>query len=123
MLETDLLPWLEGVADLGDDVLEVGPGPGLKTDLLRARAAKVTAIELDDQLASALAERLAGTNVDVVHGDATRSGLPPDRFSAATCFSMLHHMPVPDLQDQLFAELRRVLRPGGAFVGVDARDL
>ena len=38
MLETDLLPWLVGVADLGDDVLEVGPGPGLTTDLLRARA-------------------------------------------------------------------------------------
>lgn len=27
MLETDLLPWIERVADLGDDVLEIGPGP------------------------------------------------------------------------------------------------
>ena len=44
MLETDLLPWLEGVADLGDDVLEVGPGPGLTTDLLRQRTAKLTAV-------------------------------------------------------------------------------
>jgi len=35
MLETDLLPWLGRVADLGDDVLEVGPGPGLTTDKLR----------------------------------------------------------------------------------------
>ena len=29
MLERDLLPWLERSGDLGDDVLEVGPGPCL----------------------------------------------------------------------------------------------
>jgi SAM-dependent methyltransferase len=123
MLETDLLPWLDGVADLGDDVLEVGPGPGLTTDLLRARAARVTAVEVDDALAGALAQRLAGTNVEVICGDGTRTGLRADRFSAATSFSMLHHMPTPELQDRLFAELHRVLRPGGAFVGTDSRDL
>jgi SAM-dependent methyltransferase len=35
MLERDLLPWVASVTDLGDDVLEVGPGPGLTTELLR----------------------------------------------------------------------------------------
>jgi len=34
MLERDLLPWVASVTDLGDDVLEVGPGPGLTTELL-----------------------------------------------------------------------------------------
>ena len=34
MLQTELLPWLAQVADLGDYVLEVGPGPGLTTDIL-----------------------------------------------------------------------------------------
>ena len=29
MLETDLLPWILEAGDLGDDVLEIGPGPGL----------------------------------------------------------------------------------------------
>jgi SAM-dependent methyltransferase len=123
MLETDLLPWLDAVADLGDDVLEIGPGPGLTTDLLRARAARVTAVEVDDALAGALARRLAGSNVEVIHGDGTETGLAPDRFSAATSFSMLHHMPTPGLQDRLFAEVHRVLRPGGAFIGTDSRDL
>jgi len=122
MLETDVLPWLTSVADLGDDVLEVGPGPGLTTDLLRQRTARVTAVEVDADLAAALAARLSGTNVEVVHADATDSGLASDRFSAATCFSALHHMPSPDVQDRLFAEMHRVLRPGGAFVGVDAVD-
>src|SRR5215472_8776425 len=61
MLESDLLPWVCQVADLGDDVLEIGPGPGLTTDLLRERAAKVTAVKLDDALAAGLAARLAGS--------------------------------------------------------------
>jgi SAM-dependent methyltransferase len=123
MLETDLLPWIERVADLGDDVLEVGPGPGLTTDLLRARAGHVTAVELDPDLAAALAARLAGTNVDVVHGDGRDSGLPADRFSAATCFGMLHHVPSAEDQDRVLAEIRRVLRPGAALFATDSRDL
>jgi SAM-dependent methyltransferase len=80
-------------------------------------------VELDPALASALAERLAGTNVDVVHADATASGLPSDRFSAAASFSMLHHIPDPGTQDRLFAELHRLLRPGGLLVAVDSRDI
>jgi len=122
MLETELLPWLLGAADLGDDVLEVGPGPGLTTDLLRQRVSKVTAMELDPDLAAALAARLADTNVVVLHGDATASGLDANRFSAATCFSMLHHVPAPEIQDQVFVELYRVLRPGGTLVAVDSVD-
>lgn len=51
MLRSDLLPWLTHEADLGDDVLEIGPGPGRTTDLLRERAAHVTALELDERLA------------------------------------------------------------------------
>jgi SAM-dependent methyltransferase len=122
MLEEDLLPWVLAVGDIGDDVVEVGPGPGLTTDLLRQGVAKVTAVELDDDLAAALAGRLAGTNVDVVHADATESGLPSDRFSAAACFSMLHHIPSAETQDRLFAELNRVLRPGAILVACDSRD-
>jgi SAM-dependent methyltransferase len=123
MLEADLLPWVVSVGNLGDDVLEIGPGPGLTTDLLRQRTAHVTAVEVDPGLAGQLTDRLAGTNVTVIEGDATETELPSDRFSAATCFSVLHHMPTPRDQDRLFAEVRRLLRPGGVFVGVDSRDL
>jgi hypothetical protein len=36
-VESELLPWALDGQDLGDDVLEVGPGPGLTTDVLRRR--------------------------------------------------------------------------------------
>jgi SAM-dependent methyltransferase len=121
-LDAEVLPWLVEL-DLGDDVIEVGPGPGLTTDLLRQSAPRVTAVELDDDLYSKLADRMKDTNVDVVHGDATDTGLPADRFSAAACFAMLHHVPSAELQDRVFAEMHRVLRPGAIFVGTDAVDL
>ena len=121
-LETDLLPWIERVAELGDDVIEVGPGPGLTTDIIRQRTARVTAVDIDDDLASALRERMTGTNVDVVHGDARCLDLPSDRFSAATCFNMLHHVPTVEEQDRVLTEILRVLRPGAALFASDARD-
>jgi hypothetical protein len=44
------LPYATSGARLGDDVLEIGPGPGVTTDLLRHWADKVTAVELDAEL-------------------------------------------------------------------------
>jgi SAM-dependent methyltransferase len=121
-LVTDLLPWLESTIQLGDDVLEIGPGPGLTTDLLRQRVATVTTVEIDAELATDLKARLAGTNVEVIWGDGTELPLPDDRFSATTCFAMLHHLPSVAAQDRLFGELHRVLRPGGSFVATDSLD-
>src|SRR5437763_16823616 len=69
MLKTELLPWVEQVGDLGEDVLEIGPGPGRRTDLLRERAKRVTSIAMDGNLAGALRARLAGTYRWVVTGD------------------------------------------------------
>ena len=60
--------------------------------------------------------------MQVVQADATRLPLESGRFSAATSFAMLHHVPSRELQDRLLAELCRVLRPGGLLVGSDAVD-
>lgn len=122
MLEHDLLPWVASVGDLGDDVLEVGPGPGLTTDLLRVRTARLTAVEQDAVLAEHLAPRLAGTNVEIVNRSAADTGFAAERFSAAACFAVLHHVEGPELQDEIFAEILRVLRPGRILVGSDGYD-
>lgn len=118
----EILPWALGERDLGDEVLEVGPGPGMTTDVLRRTVARLTAVEVDADLATALAQRLAGSNVDVVHADGRTLPFENCRFSGATSFTMLHHVPSAAEQDRLLAELRRVLRPGGLLVGVDSID-
>lgn len=118
-LQGDVMPSVLRGIDLGDDVLEVGPGPGLSTDWLRERVARVTSVEIDAKLAARLRERLAGTNVTVVEGDASAMPLPDASFSSALSFTMLHHV-ARDAQDRLFAEVARVLRPGGIFAGTDS---
>lgn len=117
-----IIPWILEGAELGEDVLEVGPGPGRTTDVLQAMAARLTAVELDPLFAEPLARRFAGTNVEVIQADATELPLPNGRFSAALSFTMLHHVPTPELQDRLLAELARVLRPGGILAGTDSLD-
>jgi ubiquinone/menaquinone biosynthesis C-methylase UbiE len=116
--ETILPEALRGIS-LGDDVIEVGPGPGLTTDVLRTVTAHLTALEFDPDLAAALALRMAGTNVEVVCGDATAIDLPANCFTGAASFHMLHHIPGTDAQDAVLAELARVLRPGGVLVAAD----
>lgn len=120
-IEQHILPWvLEGL-DLGDDVLEVGPGPGRTTDVLARLAPRLTAIEVDPSLAEPLAARVPA-HVEVICADGTAMPLPDGRFSAALSLTMLHHVPTPALQDALFAEVARVLRPGAVFAGEDSLD-
>lgn len=121
-LREDLHPWIRATADLGDDVLEIGPGPGLTTELVLEIADRVTAVEIDPELAEALRARLQGGRAEILFGDATTLDLPSGRYSAALCFSMLHHMESSEAQDRLFARLHRVLRPGGVLLGVDSFD-
>jgi SAM-dependent methyltransferase len=106
-------------AELGDDVLELGPGPGVTSDILSRRVLHLTAIEADPRLAEALRGRLQGSNVKVVTGDAASMPFPEATFSGCVAFTMLHHIPSPALQDRVLKEVRRVLRPGGGLAGTD----
>ena len=114
------LPWVLGDIDLGSNVLEVGPGPGLTTDLLRMSAKNLTALELDPKLARSLRSRFERGNVRVVEGDASDMPFVNSEFSGAVSFTMLHHVPSPALQDTVLREVFRVLQPGGFFVGSDS---
>lgn len=115
------VPWVLSGNDLGPNVLELGPGAGLTTDLLRTSVTRLTALEIDPTLASALTARLRGSNVEVIEGNATDMPFPDAEFSGAVSFTMLHHVPSRELQDKVLNEVFRVLRPGGFFVGSDSR--
>jgi SAM-dependent methyltransferase len=117
-IATTVLPASVGPLDLGDEVLEIGPGYGASTRVLVDAVARLTALELDESLAAALSTSYPG--VTVVRGSGDDLPFDDGRFTAVVCFTMLHHVHTPRMQDDLFAQARRVLRPGGVFAGSDS---
>lgn len=117
-VERKLLPWALAGVDLGDDTLEIGPGYGANLRCLVQMTPQLTAVEIDPPMADRLQQKY-GSRARIINGDGTDTALPADRFSSVVCFTMLHHVPTPALQDRLFDEVFRVLRPGGVFAGSD----
>ena len=120
-VDNELLPMALAGTTLDEPALEIGPGPGVTTDYLSARIRSLTALERDPLLAKKLRERFSSTNVRVIEGDATAMPFESGSFRTVFCFTMLHHVPSPALQDRVIAEAFRVLAPGGVFVGTDSR--
>jgi SAM-dependent methyltransferase len=119
-IQTEILPVLTRDADLGTDMLEIGPGPGAATDWLRHKVDRLTAVEVDATAAALLAERFAGTQVEIVTGSGADLSYPDESFDSVGCFTMLHHVPTLALQNKILAEAFRVLRPGGVLIGSDS---
>lgn len=95
----------------GIKVLEIGPGPGVLTDMLLARGAHVTAVELDARFTPLLQERFSERHLDLIEGDvlkvtnarlAAGSGVPyslisnlPYAITSATLQKFLMEAPQP----------------------------
>ena len=98
----------------GDRVADVGCGYGATARLLaRERGAAVTGLTLSAAQASAYPP-VGG--VELLVRDWLDNGLPDDAFDAAVAIESLSHMPD---KPRAFAELARVVRPGGRVVVVD----
>ncbi|CAN5234716.1 16S rRNA (adenine(1518)-N(6)/adenine(1519)-N(6))-dimethyltransferaseRsmA [soil metagenome] len=90
LVDRQVLGAIVGAAELGpaEDVLEVGPGPGVLTRALADLARSVTAVEIDERMVLLLRETLADRpNARVVHADALAVDLfsvggPPSRIVA-----------------------------------------
>jgi SAM-dependent methyltransferase len=119
-IQDEVLPQATAGVELGADLLELGPGPGAATEWLRHRVNRLVAVEHEEEAAARLAARFAGTNVEVVRGDAAALGYPDAAFDTIATCTMLHHVPTRTLQDKVLAEAFRVLRPGGTFLGSDS---
>jgi ubiquinone/menaquinone biosynthesis C-methylase UbiE len=117
----DLLPWALSGVSLGDDVLEIGPGAGAVTANLVSRVPRLTCVEIDPTLAERLTRRFAAPNVSVRCEDATRLSAADDSFDTVLCLMVLHHVSPAARQEHVFAEARRVLRPGGTLVMLESR--
>lgn len=95
---------VEGVSE----VLEIGPGLGTLTSALFQFFDKVTAIELDDNLANNLPKSFPGKNLQVVHEDVLKLDLGtldlPEKYVVAG--NIPYYITSPIIQKFLHAEHR-----------------
>ena len=106
---------------MGGHLLEIGAGPGAATPELRRRVPRVTSLEYDYAFAARLAQKI-GKGAGVVQGDAAALPFPDRTFSSAVAILMLHHLRSSARQDRAFAEVHRVLQPGGRFLAFEVPD-
>jgi SAM-dependent methyltransferase len=119
-IQTELLPALARDVELGQDMLEVGPGTGAATEWLRRKVARLVALEIDPEAAESLAASYEASNVEVVVGDASAMEYPDGSLDSVGAFTMLHHVPIAAAQARVLSEMYRVLRPGGVLIVSDS---
>ncbi|KAE8356191.1 S-adenosyl-L-methionine-dependent methyltransferase [Aspergillus coremiiformis] len=118
----------------GQTVLEVGPGPGVLTNRILAKAKKVVAVELDPRMAAELTKSVQGTpaekRLQIVLGDFIKTDLnqlppfqicisnTPYQISSPLIFKLLA-MPNPPRMCVLMVQrefaLRLIARPGDSL--------
>ncbi len=117
-----VLPWALDGHSLAGEVLEIGGGSGaMAAGVARGFPdAQLTMTDVDSAMVASARVRLAAySNVTAEVADVTSLPFDAGRFDAVTSYLMLHH--VIDWVDAL-AEVSRVLKPGGAFIGYDMTD-
>lgn len=116
--------WYAGVNDNWDDtlfreailrhvqpqsrLLDLGAGAGIVTQMnFRGLAAHVCGVDLDERV-------VQNPYLDEAHvGSGEQLPLPADSFDVVFADNVLEHLPDPQ---RVFAEVHRVLKPGGVFL-------
>jgi SAM-dependent methyltransferase len=106
------LPLLIEAADIGAgrDVLEIGSGPGHIAAALQETGARVTGIDFSASMVEVA--RRSHPKVRFEEANAEQLPFEDDSFDAVVSNFVVHHLARPEV---VFAEVRRVLRPGGRF--------
>lgn len=96
----------------GKDVLEIGPGMGLHTELMTRVGARVTAVDLSPTSVEATKRRLAlkGLRAKVMEGDAESLPFPNGSFDFVWSWGVIHHS---SRTGRAVRKIARVLRPEG----------
>ena len=103
---------------IGDHVLDLGSGAGNDCFVARAivgETGKVTGLDFTDAMFAKAIEnnkKLGFTNVEFVKGDIEEMPLPDNSFDVVVSNCVLNL--VPD-KNKAFAQIMRVLKPGGHF--------
>jgi 2-polyprenyl-3-methyl-5-hydroxy-6-metoxy-1,4-benzoquinol methylase len=94
----------------GAEVLEIGCGMGLHTELMARAGAKVTSLDLSPTSVAATTARLKlkGLSARVLEGDAESIPMPPGSFDFVWSWGVIHHS---SRTARVVREIARVSRP------------
>jgi SAM-dependent methyltransferase len=120
--QRQVLPWVLSDVRLGDHLLEIGAGYGAATQFLQQRVARVTSLEYNHGSTLKLKSNHNGHPGGVLRGDASQLPFAGQTFSSAIAVLVFHHLRSREAQDLAFAEVLRVLRPGGVFLAFEIND-
>lgn len=95
-------------------VVEIGFGSGLNVPVYPAEVTEVFAVEPAAEARRMAEDRVAASAVPVTHVGLDGQAIPLDDDSCDAALSTFTLCTIPDV-DAALAEVRRVLRPGGAF--------
>jgi SAM-dependent methyltransferase len=93
----------------GASCVEIGSADGMTACAIQETGHNAVAIDIDT---SRTDPRARSAGVDVRQMDATRIGFPDETFDLVYSYNAFEHIPDPTLT---FAEITRILRPGGMF--------
>ena len=106
----------------GQRVLDIGSGTGTLAIMMAEAQPGVEVVGLDpDEAMLARARKkaeAAGVRIELEIGSATELPFADGSFDRVTSTLMAHHLPTP-AKEQMFAEVRRVLKPAGELHLVD----
>jgi ubiquinone/menaquinone biosynthesis C-methylase UbiE len=102
----------------GANVVDLGCGSGVFTDVLRRRGYRCTGVDLSPKLIAIARQRYPG--IEFIEGDVEGLPFPDASFDAVLLSGLVHHLPDAS---RCAAEVFRVLRPGGTFVAFDPNRL
>lgn len=114
LINPDVCPEMAAAAcDKNTGVIEIGPGIGVLTAELSARAKRVVAIELDERLKKILPVTLAKCdNVEIIYGDVMKTdlkGLIAEKFAdcerVAVCANLPYYITSPIVMGLLESRL------------------
>lgn len=98
----------------GKDVLDVASGEGYGSAMLASRARSVRGVDISHDAVAHAAERYADrTNLQYLQGSAAAIPLPDASVDVVISFETIEHLYE---QEEMMAEIRRVLRPDGVMI-------
>jgi ubiquinone/menaquinone biosynthesis C-methylase UbiE len=114
---------VDSAGPLSPPVLDIGTGKGMAAIEIARRGMPVTSVDVsEEELQMAfLNARAAEVDSNILFhiGDANKLPFEDNHFNLVTMINVLHHL---EEMNGIFAEVSRVLKPGGRFLVADFTD-